>query len=632
MKHEYDNQYAVTNVYGHAVDLAGKFGLGDCENALFIDFGCGYGRIAEELRDKYKVKYLGVDVGVEGLESLRSRGFTALEVDLRDPELVFARICDEITGGAKIAALCIIDTLEHLAQPAKILNVLRELALKFHAPLIASVPNFKHRDIGFKLALGKFEYTKTGLLDHTHFQYFTDESFTDLMRGCGWYEVYRNDVTQVISDQHFPVEHAALARHAPLHNLLAGLRSNVDEFGTVNQLVRAYLPGPQQNPGVNVPYRTTRDEPGPFLTVLIRTTGTRTETLREVLLCLSSQTNQDFDVCIAGHNLDLNAQLSVERLIADLHDSFRTKVIFVRIDGGTRASPLNEGFEKASGKYVVVLDDDDLVFGHWVDAFHRLAANHSGQVLRQVAVAQDWDKPITVLGGRVSRAVGGMRAIYAKRFDLIEHLGENRSPLHTVAFPRSLFRDLGIRFDEDLTTTEDWDFIVRVTQLAGVAGTEEVGCIYRHWKGSESSYTLHAEEEWRANYLRTISKLDNVPLLLPSGSVSRINELMRDLARFREASTASVIRSQEASYTGIDREYWDMLQSKYHALVNSTSWRITSPLRFLKRIMRLNWRGTTPKVWLLSVSELESLIDAIEASTSWRITTPIRGLRRLFRS
>lgn len=629
---QYDNEYAEDNVYGHVVDIVSRFGLQP--GCVFLDFGCGYGRLAEVLRDRYQLHYIGLDINEPGLLSLKERGFDTMFVDLRDPDASLSLIDQYLPQPSRVGALCIIDTLEHVAEPVKALLMLRTIAQRHGAPLIISVPNVAHRDIGFKLAMGMFDYTESGLLDYTHLQYFTEHRVTEMMASAGWHEVHQKDVLLPESDQYFPREHAALSGNAPLHQLLARLRSRINHTDQVNQFVRAYLPGPQLGTSQGVPMLRDREPARPFLTVLTRTQGRRIETLRETLLCLSAQTCQDFEVCVIGHDLDVERQLAVERVIADLHKSIRDRVRLVRVHGGSRATPLNAGFENARGRYVAVLDDDDLVFGNWVEIFRKLAEAHAGQLLRLVAVAQHWDRVTPTHSKTAARAIGPMQALYPEDFDLVAHIVENRSPLHSLAFPRSVFSDLKFRFDDYLTTAEDWDFIIRVAPLAGVATSENIGCIYRLWKTGETSATAHSELEWRANYFYTLRKLDRAPLLMPSGSVMRIRNMYEELKRLRAGGEMpnpqpELLLADPAS--GPDREYLEALRNHYHELIHSASWRMTAPLRSVKYLMRRQRQNKYEKIWLLSTTDLEYLIRGIEASTSWRITRWMRGLRRVLR-
>lgn len=629
---QYDNEYAEDNVYGHVVGLVSRFGLlpGD----VFLDFGCGYGRMAEILRDRHQLHYVGLDINEPGLLSLKERGFDTMFVDLRDPDAALSLIDQYLPQSGRVGALCIIDTLEHIAEPVKALVMLRTIARRHGAPLLISVPNVTHRDIGFKLAMGMFDYTEAGLLDYTHLQYFTEHRVSEMLASAGWHEVHKEDVLLSQSDQHFPREHAVLSENAPLHQLLVHLRSRVDGSDQINQFVRSYLPGPTASETFQVPMVREREPSRPFLTVLTRTQGRRIETLRETLLCLSAQSCQDFEICIIGHDLDVERQLNVERVIADLHASIRDRVRLLRVNGGSRATPLNVGFENARGHYVAVLDDDDLVFGNWVETFRDLAETNAGQLLRLVAVAQHWDKVKPVYAKASARAIGPMQAIYPDNFDLIAHLVENRSPLHSLAFPRSVFCDLKFRFDDYLTTAEDWDFIIRVAPVTGVATSDNVGCIYRLWKTGETSFTVHSELEWQANYFYTLRKLNKTPLLMPPGSATRLRDMYEELRRLRPAGEVLLPHPEWVPVdpdSAPDSEYLEALRHRYHELINSASWRMTAPLRNVKRVVLRQKRMKNEKIWLLKIADLEYLVRTIEASTSWRKTRWMRELRRVVR-
>lgn len=628
---KYDNSYADENVYGHAVRLIG--GIRPAKGGIHLDFGCGYGRLAEVLRDRFGLRYIGLDINEEGLLSLKSRGFETMYVDLRDPVAALELIRQFLPRDVKVVSMSILDTLEHMSEPVKALDIIRALGAEHGCPLVASVPNFAHRDIGLRLAMGRFDYTQAGLLDHTHLMYFTPETFGNLMRTSGWHQIAQDDVHLTRSDQAFPRDHAALAKATPLNQLLVKLRAQVDDSGTINQMVRLFVAGHQvQDDGRLDSVAECAGTDEYFLTVLTRTQGRRIDTLREVLLCLSAQTQQDFEVLIVGHDLDVERQLLVEGVIAELHSGIRDRVRLLRVEGGTRATPLNSGFAAARGRYVAVLDDDDLVGGNWVETFEGLAKKSGGSLLRAVAVAQSWDKVTLRDGGLAARAIGPMQALYPEDFNLLLHLTENRSPLHSLAFPRSLFSDLGFRFDDHLTTAEDWDFIVRVAPVAGVACSTDITCIYRRWENTETSFSLHAEDEWRTNYYYSLRKMDSLPLLLPAGGARMIRDMLYELDRLRAGPSALHMpysNPNEVTEEIEQARYLEALRWRYHELIHSLSWRMTLPLRMIMGV--LSGRGTPPvppRLWQLTARDLEHLIEQIETSRSWRMTSIFRSLRR----
>lgn len=613
--HPYENQYADDNVYGHTVELLQRIDLP--EGGIHLDFGCGFGSIAETIRDRLGLRYIGLDILEPGLDSLKSRGFEVLFFNLFDPEAGAAELRKWLPADVPVVSMSFLDTLEHLAEPNKALELLHRIAKEYGCPLVLSAPNVAHRDIGFKLLSGQFEYTESGLLDHTHFQYFTDDSLTERLARKGLHEVYRNDVLLELSDQNFPPDQPLLSADTPINSFLRNIRSQIDDSGTINQFVRLYLPSAPRRP-------VDESNEAPFLSVVTRTQGDRIESLRETLLCLSSQTCQDFEVLVVGHKLSLERQLAVERLISDLHESIRVRTHLVKVEKGERAAPLNAAFGRARGRYVSMLDDDDLVFGHWVETFKDLHEKNPGKIQRSTAVSQVWDRVGSEPHAVATRCMGGYRAEYPETFDLLDHLVQNRSPLHSLAFPRSAFSDLGFRFDESLTTAEDWDFIVRVAPITGVASSPEVTCVYRRWKNGTHSATLHDEYEWKSNYQHTLRKIDALPLILPAGYTRKLREMLGQDPLAMAQVTAAPGSPDADERAAAQAEYQEALRWRLHQLLHSRSWRYTA---FIRRIADKT-RGTSGlpdmMVWRFNTHDLEHLINMIENSRSWKLTAFLR--------
>lgn len=621
--HPYDNQFAPDNVYGHAVSLLERFVLPP--GGIHLDFGCGFGTIAEVVRERLGLRYIGLDILEPGLDSLKARGFEVMFFDLFDPEAGLRLLSEWLPKGVPVVSMSFLDTMEHLAEPQKALGLLKSVGSTFGCPLVLSVPNVGHRDIGFGLLTGRFAYTESGLLDQTHFQYFTERTLTDRMAGYGWHEVERHDVLMEESDQNFPVDQPLLSRGTPINSLLRQIRLQSESTDTVNQFVRVYLPS------APVRMEEADDSYRPFLTVVTRTQGDRIDSLAETILCLSAQSEQDFEVIVVGHALTLEKQLKVERVIADQDEAMRGKIRLVKVDRGERAAPLNVAFEHARGSYVAMLDDDDLVFGNWVEVFKWLREKNPGKILRSTCVSQKWDKVPADDGHFATRSKSGFNAEYPDDFNLLDHLVENRSPLHSLAFPRRAFSDLGYRFDETLTTAEDWDFIVRVAPITGVASSSEVTCIYRRWENASSSSTMHDEHEWRTNYQHTLRKIDSMPLLLPPGYSRKLRDLLHERDVLRNGPSQYHFASVDPDESRLQADYLEALRWRLHELLSSRSWRYTAWLRSINRRLH-GGKPIETRIWRYDIRDLEYLIASIESSKSWKVTSFLRKAYRAGRS
>lgn len=279
-------------------------------------------------------------------------------------------------------------------------------------------------------------------------------------------------------------------------------------------------------------------EDSPFLSVIMRTRGNRPEALAEVLLCLSGQSDLDFEVLIMGHNLDDEGRDTVNRIISELPDYMDGKVRLNEVTGGNRTTPLNEGFKAACGRYISILDDDDLVFDNWVEAFHSLEQDNSGKIFHSYCASQDWRVTKNENGDNILTSISGFKTVYCTPFEMLEQLSTNHCPTFSLAFPSYIYNVLNIHFDETLTTTEDWDFLMRCAFICGVADVPEVTGIYRMWINAESSATLHSKNEWKENHAYIQGKFKQNAVLIPSHEVGGLmynaDSNVGDNAKIRE--------------------------------------------------------------------------------------------------
>jgi 2-polyprenyl-3-methyl-5-hydroxy-6-metoxy-1,4-benzoquinol methylase len=624
----YDNAFGPLNVYGRTLSLlAVHLNAPEraAENAIHLDLGCGFGQIAEELERVTGLVYVGVDLDPEAVAALKDRGLESHQGSLGAGSTTLREL-RRIVGDRHVASITMLDVIEHLVDAGEPVSAVAELAADHGALVVVSLPNITHLDVGLKLVFGGWDVTETGLLDKTHVRFYTRRSLDQALRAFGLYKFAEANVELARSDQHFPVTHPALGDRTSIHRYLMALRRDASGDDMVNQFVWACTPGPKAaSNGVIV----EREPQRPFLSIIVRTQGSRNHGLREVFTCLAAQTSQDFEVVVVAHKVNIDQQIDVERLIEDTPISLRTRIRLSVLDHGSRSAPLNVGFAAAEGRYIAILDDDDLVFAHWVETFASMERRAAGRMLRTVSVPQHAE--IVMVDGRPSgRAIGTLIDQYPPTFDFLDHLLTNRTPNTAVAFPRGVFHDLGQHFDEGLSTTEDWDFMMRVASIVGVDSSPTVTCIYRWWETSESSRTVHDEHEWQRNHGAIFKKFDESQILFPAGSARRVREILQERDQLRSAVCelnsqvgSANQRAAEAIDVHCDHVRLERLR-RIQSILDSTSWNVTAPLRLLSRLVGRGRRITIDTYFDAEVADLDRTIDGLLTSVSWKVTRPLR--------
>jgi len=355
----------------------------------------------------------------------------------------------------------------------------------------------------------------------------------------------------------------------------------------------------------------------PFLSVITRTRGSRNRTLRETLMSLAGQSSQNFELLLVVHSGLDEMLTNVTAIVAEFPASFRERVSIAQCKRPGRSAPLNDALKYARGRYVAVLDDDDFVFAHWVETFEKLADEKPGAMLRATCTRQDFS--MNQIGeARIPRAQSWFIMEWPSSYDAIRHLHANYTPFMSMAIPIEFFRVLEMRWDESLSTLEDWQMATHVAMNCGVVSAPQITSVYRWWTNSESSVHEHGASEWTANRQRVIDSLDAQPLLLPPGSASSVCELIDASQRLQGDLNAKQenVRSLEIHLDDM-RRHEALIQQRLDAVVNSTSWRLTAPIRFGARLLpsgvRWRLRRVAKAIWW--------------AATPWAIPRRLRAIK-----
>jgi glycosyltransferase involved in cell wall biosynthesis len=120
---------------------------------------------------------------------------TGVEIDAKAGEIA-AAYCKRMVigdldhlgldfGGERFDVVVAADVLEHLKDPLRILQRVRQL-LEPDGHLVVSIPNIAHLSVRLALMAGTFPYADTGLLDSTHLRFFTRRSLEVLIEEAGF--------------------------------------------------------------------------------------------------------------------------------------------------------------------------------------------------------------------------------------------------------------------------------------------------------------------------------------------------------------------------------------------------------------------------------------------------------------
>ncbi|NQY56585.1 MAG: glycosyltransferase [Ilumatobacteraceae bacterium] len=146
-----------------------------------LDVGCSDGRFGEQLRFMGH-NVVGVDVVKHPDVADRLDGF--IEADLN------RGLPDGLDDHYDVVIAA--DVLEHTIDPQLIMT---QLTSRLRPPgvLLASVPNFAHWYPRVRVAAGRFDYDRRGILDAGHVRFFTRRTFERTARAAG-YDIGRREV------------------------------------------------------------------------------------------------------------------------------------------------------------------------------------------------------------------------------------------------------------------------------------------------------------------------------------------------------------------------------------------------------------------------------------------------------
>jgi len=576
------SRYAFDFSWDSTYGIAAKLLDETSRPGLVLDLGCGEATFAQPLTELGR-EYLGVEIDEGSVARCSESGLDVHLVDLanRDIDVVHDRLI-ELIAGRPVAAIALLDVIEHLVDPATVFAGLARLVERLGGPtLVVSIPNVTHIDIATKLLLGRWDMTTTGLLDDTHVTFFGGASVEAFTAAASFVEIERRDKKMFATEQDFPLDHPAVSRSTTFRQFTEAVRGSGDEHGDTYQFVRAY----RLDPTTSIESVDSTGASGarlPFCSVLVRTQGGRAS-IDDALTCLAAQTDGDIEVIVAVHSDDADVIDAVRARIARYARAFQQRVVVLPVAGGGRSAPLNAGLAAATGRYLAFLDDDDVVTVNWIQEFRAAADQQPGTILRAQCVAQEHAH--TPEGLIEFAPIEGFSAPYNPDFDLVQHRQFNQSPICSWAVPMGAVRALRLRFNDDLAVLEDWEFLVRAAGFLGVSNRPAFTSVYRRFTDGWGSTKTVDEDVWLYTAKAIRNRLDLAPTLLPAGSIEPIARLREDAAAMSAA--------------------YDVAIAQVEAFERSRYWKLTAPLRWVT-----SRRGASISMIKLRVAGLRGVLNA----------------------
>ncbi len=246
---------------------------------------------------------------------------------------------------------------------------------------------------------------------------------------------------------------------------------------------------------------TDLSRPSLFSVSVIVPTFNRPEMLKKALKSILNQTYQNFEIVVINDGGE-----NVSNLIRKFQDH-RIKYIEHEKNRGMAAAR-NTGIKIARGKYIALLDDDDLFY-----------PNHLKVAMSQLCD----DTPViyTDATRATYRKVNGSYQLIGKKvpysvdFEKDKLLVGNISPINCFVFDKEKALQAGL-FDETFTTLEDWEFFIRLSERCNFKHIAKVTAQV-NWRNDGTTVTSSRGAEFKKNrervykrYQNEISKISNI--------------------------------------------------------------------------------------------------------------------------
>lgn len=320
--------------------------------------------------------------------------------------------------------------------------------------------------------------------------------------------------------------------------------------------------------------------PMPLVSVVVRTQD-RPKLLQEALSSIAEQTHARVEMVVIN-----DGGPDVSELVNGFEGKLESikYVIFSHSKGRTAAA--NAGLNAATGDYLSFLDDDDLI-----------KPNHIEQLLEALHASQDCRAAYASV--QCIAADGTLREeTFGDDFDAVRLLAINYIPIHAILFHRSLLQQR-VKLDENLDLYEDWDLMIQLSQLTSFCHVDAHSALYRF--GGHSGAGLEANpkktavarqqilSKWRGVWSDEQLALLMDRVIAHTTLHRQVDQLHCQVDQLEKHKTYLEMDNSNLRQTQSHHEQHikqlqnevSRVQKELHAILNSTSWRLTASYRWL---------------------------------------------------
>lgn len=315
-----------------------------------LDVGCAAGRLGAELKKRQQAEVWGVEYVADA---------AALAADELD-RVITGSIEDalsQLPDGYFDTIICA-DVLEHLVNPWQVLLDLRS-KLSDAGELVASIPNVRHWSVVRALLEGHWQYCDAGILDRTHLRFFTLEGVVQLFDVAGFMltELYGRDLE---------------ADYSPPKKLLNALAAAGLDVSTLKENSQHYQYLAKGKPAGRTAKLSAGQEssrvPEAPLVSMVMLTWNQLEYTKNCLASIQRTVRLPFELIVVDNG---SADGTVDWLRQQAALDSRIRLVENSENRGFAAGN-NQGIELASGRYVLLINNDLLFFDQWLEGLLEL--------------------------------------------------------------------------------------------------------------------------------------------------------------------------------------------------------------------------------------------------------------------